>query len=142
MGGGVIQISSGITTYAANAALIMNFLNNSATMSYSHSAFPSYMAVVPTVMIGDVFLLSAVHKIGRQWQLSETGSYGHRSGGSGINSVTYTTYRAGVDLYYWVNSIWSTALSYEYTNFNSDVGTSNSIVDRQVITLSVRATWE
>lgn len=142
VGGGVIQINPGITTYAANAALVMNFLNNSATLSYSHSAFPSYMAVVPTVIVGDVFVLSAVHKIGRQWQLNETGSYGHRSGGSGINSVTYTTYRAGVDLYYWVNSIWSTALSYDYSNFSSDVGTSATSFDRQVITLSVRATWE
>lgn len=142
VGGGVIKINPGITTYAANAALIMNFLNNSATMSYSHSAFPSYIAVVPTIMVGDVFLLSAVHKIGRQWQLSETGSYAHRSGGSGINSVTYTSYRAGVDLYYWVNSIWSTALSYEYSNFSSDAGTSNTSFDRQVITLSVKAAWE
>jgi hypothetical protein len=120
----------------------MNFLNNSATISYSHSAFPAFAAKVPTIVVGDIFSLSATHKFGREWQLSEVASYAHRSGGSGLNSVAYTSYRVGVDLYYWVNSIWSTALSYDYTNFSSDLGTSNLSFDRQVITLSVKATWE
>ena len=119
----------------------MNFSNNSATISYSHSAFPSYVARAPIITIGDIFSLSAVQKLDRQWQLVETANYGHRSGGSGLNSLTFNSYRAGVDLYYWVTSIWSTALSYDYTKFTLESGSVTSDIDRQAITLSVRANW-
>ena len=120
----------------------MNFSNNSATISYLHSAFPSYVAVVPIVLVGEVFSLSAVQKLDRQWQLSEVVSYAHRSGGSGLSAVSFTSYRAGVDLYYWMTSIWSTALlSYEYMKFTSEFGSVTTETDRQAITLSVRATW-
>ena len=141
LGGGGILISSGRTTYAANAALIMNFSNNSATISYARSAFPSYVAVVPIVVVGDVYSLSAVQKLDRQWQLAETVNYAHRSGGSGLSSLTFNQYRAGVDLYYWMTSIWSTALSYDYQKFSSEHGSVTTDTDRQAITLSVRANW-
>src|SRR6185295_14870204 len=43
LGGGGILINPGhTTTYAANAAMIMNFLNKRATISYAHSAVPSF----------------------------------------------------------------------------------------------------
>jgi len=141
LGGGGILINSRQTTYAANAALIMNFLNNSATISYSHSAFPMFIGRAPTVVVGNVFLLSAVQKIDRQWQLSEVVSYAHRSGGSGISAVSFTSYRAGVDIYYWVTSIWSTALSFDYMKFTLESGSVTSDIDREAITLSVRANW-
>ncbi|HEU0047121.1 MAG TPA: hypothetical protein VFQ43_05915, partial [Nitrososphaera sp.] len=141
LGGGGILINSRQPTYAANAALIMNFSNNSATLSYSHSAFPSFVGRVPIILVGEVFSLSAIQKIDRQWQLAETVNYSHRSGGSGLNALTFNSYRAGVDLYYWVTSIWSTALSYDYTKFNSEFGSVTNGVDRKVITLSVRAVW-
>jgi len=148
LGGGGILISPGITTYAANAALVMNSLNNSATISYSRSAFPNIAGVTGAggtsggILIGDVFSLSAIQRIDRQWQLAETANYAHTSGGSGLNSLTYNSFVAGGDILYWMTSIWSTALSYNYTNFSSETGSSKTSFDRQVITLSVRATWE
>ena len=140
LGGGGILINPGIVTYAANAALIMNFLNNSATMSYSHSAFPSIVGG-SGVLIGDVFSLSATQRLDRQWQLVETASYAHTSRGGGLNVLTYDSYMAGVDIQYWMTRIWSTSLSYDYMNFNSETGSSKTSFDRQTITLSVRATW-
>jgi len=140
LGGGGILISPGLTTYAANAALIMNFLNNTATISYSRSAFPSFIGAGEP-LIGNVFSLSAVQQIDRQWQLAETANYAHSSGGSGLNATTFDTYFASVDLYYWVTRIWSTALSYDYIKFNSEFGSFKRDFDRHVITLSVRATW-
>ena len=100
LGGGGILINSRQPTYSANAALIMNFSNNSATLSYSHSAFPSFVGVAPIVVVGDVFSLSAVQKIDRQWQLAETANYAHRSGGSGLNTLTFDSYSASVDIYF------------------------------------------
>ena len=141
LGGGGILISPGLTTYAANAALIMNFLNNSATISYSHSAFPIIYGG-GGMLIGDVFSLSAVQKIDQQWQLAESANYAHSSGGSGLNAVTFDSYFASVGLDYWVTSIWSTALSYDYIKFNSEFGSFKRDFDRHVIMLSVRATWE
>jgi hypothetical protein len=141
LGGGGILLSSAQATYAANAALVMNFPNNRATISYARSAFPSYVAVVPIILVGDVYSLSAIQKLDRQWQLAETVNYAHRSGGSGLNSLTFNSYRAGVDLYYWVTSIWSTALSYDYQKFTSEHGSVTTDTDRQAITLSVRANW-
>jgi len=141
LGGGGILINSRQTTYAANAELIMNFSNNNATLSYSRSAFPSILGRVPTILVGDVFSLSAIQKIDRQWQLAETVNYAHRSGGSGLNAVTFNSYRAGVDIYYWMTSMWSAALSYDYTKFTSEFGSVTNDVDRQAITLSVRANW-
>jgi hypothetical protein len=140
LGGGGIVIRYEQTTYAANAALIMNFPNNRATISYARSAFPS-IAAVPIILVGDVFSLSAVQSIDRQWQLSELVSYSHSAGGSGLNALTFDTYFASIGLDYWVTSIWSTALSYDYLKFSSELGLSNVNVDRQAITLSVRATW-
>jgi hypothetical protein len=142
LGGGGILISPGQTiTYAANADLIMNFLNNSATISYAHSAFPSFYGG-GGVRIGDSFSLSAVQRIDRQWQLAESASYAHTStsGASGLNAATFDSFVAGGDIQYWVTSIWSTALSYSYLKFNQ-YGSSTTDFDRQVITLSVRATW-
>jgi len=92
-------------------------------------------------MIVNVFALSAIQKIDQQWQLAESASYAHRSGGSGLDSLTYNSYRVGVDLYYWVPSIWSTALSYDYTKFPLESGSFTQETDRQAITLSVRAVW-
>jgi hypothetical protein len=140
VGGGGIWVNPRLTTYAANAALIMNFQNNSATISYSHSAFPSY-ASVPIILVGDVFSLSAVQKIDRQWQLAESASYVHTSGGGGLNALTYDSFVVGGDIQYWVTSIWSTSLSYSYSKFTNESGSVKTDFDRQVITLSVRATW-
>jgi hypothetical protein len=140
LGGGGILISPGLTTYAANAALIMNFLNNSATISYARSAYPSFQ-VSGAPLITDMFSLSAVQKIDRQWQLAESANYAHSVGGSGLNALTYNTYFASVGLDYWVTSIWSTTLSYDYMKYNTELGSLKTDWDRQVITLSVRATW-
>ena len=140
LGGGGILISPGLTTYAANAALIMNFLNNSATISYARSAFPSFIGAGEP-LIGDRFSLSAVQKIDRQWELHEAATYVHSAGGSGLNAVTRDSYFASVDIHYWVTRIWSTALSYDYMKFNQEFGSTTNNFDRQVITLSVRATW-
>ena len=149
LGGGGILISPGITTYAANAALIMNSLNNSATISYARSAFPNFTSVGGTgggtdggILIGDVFSLFAIQRIDRQWQLAEVANYAHTSGGSGLNSLTYNSFVAGGDIQYWVTSIWSTALSYSYTKFTQEFESVKTDYDRHIIVLSVRATWE
>jgi hypothetical protein len=141
VGGGGILISPGLTTYAANAALIMNFLNNSTTISYHRAAFPSFVGV-GAPLITDVFSLSAVQKLDQQWQLTESASYSHRSGGSGLNSVTFDSYGASVDTTYSMTRIWSTALSFDYIKYHSEFGSFTSDFDRKAISLSVRAIWE
>jgi len=141
LGGGGVLISPRQTTYAVNAALIMNFLNSRATISYSHSAFPSIAGLAPVILIGDVFSLSAVQEIDRQWQLVETASFALSSGGSGLNAVKYDSIFGGVDIQYRVTSIWSTALSYSYLKSNNEFGLSSYDFDRQTITFSIRATW-
>jgi hypothetical protein len=139
VGGGGIMISPGITTYAANAALIMNFMNNIATISYHHSAFPSYWGVDPTILVGDIFSLSAVQKIDQQWQLSETANYSHSFGAGGL---TRDAYFASVNIDYWVTRIWSTALGYDYYKFDAtSPGSGPTDYDRHIIMLSIRATW-
>ena len=145
LGGGGILINPGIATYAANAALVMNSLSNSATISYARSALPNFSSVGGTgggILIGDVFSLSAVQRIDRQWQLAESVSYAHTSGSGGIDPVTYDSFAAGGDIQYWVTSVWATSLSYSYSKFINEVGSANTDFDRQVIMLSVRATWE
>jgi hypothetical protein len=142
VGGGGILINPGqTTTYAANAAVIMNFLNYSATISYAHSAVPSFFAG-GGVRIVDTVSLSAVQRIDRQWQLAESVSYAHSasSGVSGPNATTFDSYVAGGEIQYWVTSIWSTSLSYSYSKFTTNTGFNNW--DRQAFMLSVRATWE
>ena len=140
LGGGGILISPGITTYAANAALIMNALNNSTTISYARSAFPSFVGA-EGVRIGDVFSLSAVQKIDRQWQLAEFASYAHTSTAGGLNALTYDSFSAGGDIQYWMTSIWSTSLSYHYSKFISESGSVKTDFDRHVMMLSVVASW-
>ena len=139
LGGGGILISPGLTTYAANAALIMNSANNSATISYVRSAFPGFAGA--GVLIGDRVSLSATHMVARQWQLSESASYVHSSRAGGLNAQTFDSFNAGGDIQYWMTDVWSTALSYNYTKFTSKSGSFNTDFDRHAIMLSVIASW-
>jgi hypothetical protein len=140
VGGGGIVIDPGVTTYAVNASMVVNTPNNSATLTYARSAFPSFIGVgVPVV--SDTVSLSAVQKLALNWELDEFAGYAHSSGGSGPTAITYNSYFAGVDLYYWISKIWSTALSFDYYNFDSTFGTTNSRFDRYAVTFSVKATW-
>jgi hypothetical protein len=140
LGGGGILISPGLTTYAANAALILNHLNTSATISYVRSAFPSFIGVAIPV-VGDAVSVSARQNIAQQWQLRGAANYSHSSGGSGLNALTVDSYAGSMDLYYWVNRTWSTALSYDYMKFSQQFGAAKFQFDRHVITLSLKATW-
>ena len=139
LGGGGILISPGLTTYAANAALIMNSANNSATISYARSAFPGFAGA--GVLIGDRVSLSATQRIARQWQLSESATYVHSSRAGGLNVQKFDSYNAGGDIQYWMTDVWSTSLSYNYTKFTQDFGSVKTDFDRHVIMLSVAASW-
>ena len=138
LGGGGILINPGITTYAVNAALIMHSQNNSATISYSRSAYPSISNAIEP-LVTDLFSLSASQKLDQQWQLAEAANYAQGSGSNGFN---YNSYFASADVYYWVTRIWSTALSYDYMKYNSESGATGTEWARQAITFSVRASWE
>ena len=138
--GGGIVISTGLTTYIANAALVMNFLNNSATMSYARTVVPSFVGAGEP-LIADRFSLSAAQKLSRQWQVTEMASYVHTARAGGLNALTYDSIAAGGDIQYWANSIWGTSLSYNYMKFISESGSINSDFDRHVIMFSVIASW-
>ena len=137
IGGGGILISPGLITYAANAAMTMNFQNSSATISYVRSAFPS-MVNSGQPLIGDRFSLSAIQKIDQKWQLTQTANYMHSTGTGGLD---FNTYFASAGLNYWMTSIWSTSLSYDYTKYNSQFGSTTNDFDRHVIMFSVNASW-
>ena len=62
----------------------------------------------------------------------------HSSGAGGIDRNTYFT---SVGLDYWMTSIWSTGLSYEYMNYNAQLGSTTNNYDRHVIMFSVKASW-
>ena len=140
-GGGGIFIDPGLTTYAANAALVMNFANSRATISYARSAFPSF-AGVPTQLVGDVVSLSAVQQISPQWQLTGSANYSHSSGTSGTNAIKFDTYGGSVNLAYLISRIWSTALGYNYLRFDREAGAIRDKFDRHVVMFSLRASWE
>lgn len=141
VGGGGIWIDPGPTTYAANAALIMNVENNQATISYVRSAYPSY-AGVSTVLISDTVSLSAIQKIDQRWQVVERAYYSHSSGDAGANRITYDSYGGEVGVEYLVTRTWSAALGYGYVKFDQTLGTAGAQFDRHVAMISVRATWE
>jgi hypothetical protein len=140
-GGGGILIDPGITTYSANASLVMNLPNHVATLSYARSAFPSFIGA-GVIVTSDSVSLTAIQKIARQWQLAESANYAHSSGASGAASIKFTTYSATADVYYWVTRIWSTALSFDYLNINQEFGTGKANFDRYAVTFSLRATWD
>ncbi len=140
VGGGVIVISTGLTTYAANASLVMNFMNSSATMSYARTAVPSFVGAGEP-LIADRFSLSAVQKLSRQWQVTESGSYVHTTRAGGLNALTYDSLIATGDIQYWLNSIWGTSLSYSYMKFTRESGSINTDFDRHVVMFSVIASW-
>ncbi len=101
---------------------------------------PSFIGVgVP--VISDAVSLTAIQKLARNWELDETANYSHSSGGSGPTAIAYNSYFAGIDLYYWITKIWSTALSFDYMNFDQQFGTTKSNFDRYAVTFSVKATW-
>jgi hypothetical protein len=140
VGGGGILIDPGITTYAANASLTMNLPGHRATISYSRSTTPSFIGA-GVILRSDNILLTAVHNITQQWQLVESANYSHSTGGSGSSAVNYNTYAASVDLYYWVTHIWSTALSFDYMNFDQGFAGTKTTFDRYAITFGVKASW-
>jgi len=140
-GGGGIVLDQGRTTYAANAALVMNYANSRATISYARTAFPSF-AGVPTQVVGDVVSLSAVQEISSQWQLTGSANYSHSSGTRGTDAIKFDSYGGSVNLAYLMTRIWSTAIGYSYLRFDRESGGLISQFDRHAAMLSVRATWE
>jgi hypothetical protein len=140
VGGGGTLISTGYSTYIANAALVMNFSNSSATMSYARTAIPSFIGAGEP-LIADRFSLSALQRLSRQWQVTESASYVHTTSAGGLNALTYDSIVAGGDIQYWLNSIWGTSLSYNYMKFNSESGSVKSDFDRHVVMFSVIASW-
>ena len=140
VGGGGTLVSSGYTTYIANASLVMNFLNNSATMSYARTVVPSFVGAGEP-LIADRVSLSAVQKLSRQWQVAESASYVHTTRAGGLNALTYDSIVAGGDIQYWLNSIWGTSLSYNYMKFISESGSVKTDFDRHVMMFSVIASW-
>lgn len=139
VGGGLIVLDPNTTTYAVNASLVLNTPNNTATLGYVRSAFPSFVAVgVP--VIADIVSLSAVQKLALNWELDEYGGYSHSSGTSGETTVGYDSFSAGMDLYYWITKNWSAALSFDYTNFNQTFGQTTNQFDRYAVTFSLKAT--
>ena len=140
VGGGGTMVSSGYTTYIANASLVMNFVNNSATMSYARTVVPSFVGAGEP-LVADRFSLSSVQKISRQWQVAESASYVHTTRAGGVNALTYDSIVAGGDIQYWLNSIWGTSLSYNYMKFISESGSVKTDFDRHVMMFSVIASW-
>jgi hypothetical protein len=141
IGGGLIVIDPGFTTYAANAALVLTTPNNIATINYARSAQPGFIGVgVP--LISDSVTLSAIQKLTLQWELNETVGYTHAFGGEGPTAVTFASYYAGVDLYYYITKIWSTALSVDYMKFEQNFSTTSVNFDRYAVTLSLKATFK
>lgn len=150
--GGTVIINadtgSGLTSWAMNASLTFTDPSYPVTLSYSRSAFPSIFGEA-TPVIGNIVSLSATQWLSRDWQLAEMANFSQSTGGTSGNSNTlkFTTYRAGADLYYWMTRIWSVALSYDYLLFDSafanSSGSINSFqINRHSITLGVKATWE
>lgn len=140
VGGGGILIDPGITTYSANASLMMNVPNHLATITYARSAYPGYVGV-GQALITDIVSLTARQTIDPQWQLGESANYAHSSGGGGSTASKFTTYSASVNLSYWVTRVWSTALNFSYMNFDQAYGSTKSNLDRYVVTFSVNAVW-
>ena len=137
LGGGGVIINPGLTTFAANAALILSSQKNSATISYVRTAVPNIQGSA-VVIISDIFSLSAVQNLSQQWQLVETANFAK---GFGTN-ITYESLNASVDLNYWWTRIWSTALSYDYMHFDSETTGTGRVWARNAITFSLRATLE
>jgi hypothetical protein len=144
VGGGGVVISTGLTTYLANAALMMNFQNSNATLSYARSIVPSFIGVGEP-LISDRVSLSSTQMVARQWRVAESVGYVHtsRAGGNtgGNNGLTFDSLFAGGDIQYWMTSIWAASLSYNYTKFTRESGSVNTDFDRHVIMLSVIASW-
>ena len=137
LGGGGVIINPGLTTFAANAALILSSQNNSTTLSYVRTAVPNIQGAA-VVIISDIFSLSTAQTLSQQWQLVETANYA-KGFGSGI---TYESLSASVDLIYWITRMWSTVLSYDYMHFDSETGTTGRVWARNAITFSLRASFE
>jgi hypothetical protein len=137
LGGGGLIIDPGLTTFAANAALIMSSQNNSATISYARTAVPSFQ-LAGVVLVSDIFSLSAIQNLDQRWQLVESANYAEGFG----SGIKYHSYVASVDLNYWVTQIWSMALSYDYMKSDFDSPTTDRVWARNAVTLSVRASLE
>lgn len=145
LGGGGVVMDPGITTYVANAALIMRSQNNSATISYVRSAYPRIQSTSTAGATGatdpiivDMISLSAIQNLSQQWQLTEGANY---SQGSSTN-LNYESINASVSSYYWVTRIWSLALSYDYMSYNTAFTTTGTAWARNAVMFSLRATWE
>ena len=140
VGGGGVIVSTGLTTYLANAALMMNFTNSSATLSYARSVVPSFIGAGEP-LISDRITLSSSQMVARQWRVAESVGYVHTARAGGNNGLTFDALNAGGDIQYWMTSIWAASLSYNYTKFTRESGSVNTDFDRHVIMLSVIASW-
>ena len=140
LGGGVIVIKPGFTSWVANASLTMRYPNNLATIAYSRTVFPSILGS-PTPLVGNAFTFSSIQTLSQRWQVGEIVSYTQSAGDLGPSKLEFKSYLAAVDVYYWISRIWSTAFSYDYIKVDQDSGVTKTDFDRQTITFNLRATW-
>ena len=147
LAGGVVLVDPGLISWSMNAELLFINPTYPVTLTYSRSAFPSILGQA-TPVIGNTVSLSASQRLSSDWQLAETANFSQSNGAtasndSGSNRLRFTTYRATVDLYYWMTRVWAAALSYDYMKFDSEFGSGRSFsFDRHAMTLGVKATWE
>ncbi len=147
LAGGVVIIDPGLISWSMNAEVVFTDPNYPVTLTYSRSAFPSILGQA-TPVIGNIVSLTASQRLSQDWQLVETANYSQSTGAtaandSGSNRLRFTTYRAAIDLYYWMTRVWAAALSYDYMRFDSEFGAGRSFeFDRHAVTLGVKATWE
>jgi hypothetical protein len=143
LGGGVIVIDPGLTSWTGNAALVWTVPNHSVTLSYLRSVFPSLVGTV-TPLIGNTVSLSARHTLGRDWQLTESASYINSFGATpsteaGPGKVEYTTFIFNAGLSYSLTRIWSTGLSFSYLNYDSQFGLTTYAYPRYVVAFAISA---
>jgi hypothetical protein len=141
VGGGGIVIDPGRTTYAANAAGILNIGTTRGTLSYARSAFPGFTGV-PTQVVGDVVSLSVIQYMSPQWQLTGSANYSRSSGTNGTSAIKFDSYGGSVNLAYMITTMWTTALGYDYLRFDREFGAVRDQFDRHVVMFTLRVSLE
>ncbi|MGH7230507.1 MAG: outer membrane beta-barrel protein [Nitrospiraceae bacterium] len=129
----------GSILYVTSATLLWNYQENTAmTLGYSRSVTPGFY-LVPVPLVSNVVTASVLYRLSTS--LTATGSANYAVNEDTSSTISYTSYGGTLTLNYILTRTLTLLGTYSYYNFDSKFSGQQLEFDRNMVMLTLKATW-
>ena len=142
LGAGATLVSSNNRiTELGNASLSWAHKNTSMVASFSRAVTPSF-AIEAVPVTSNVASMSINHQVSAPLTITLRGSYARSSSVVTGMPLTFTSYDASLRLEYLIKRWLAGIFEYDYSKFSDRSAGFNSTFDRNLVVVTLRATWQ